>query len=43
MPGELEAEFETLYGKEGVLLSADTVDGIVDAAKRLGVDAAAMM
>jgi LDH2 family malate/lactate/ureidoglycolate dehydrogenase len=38
VPGELESEFEVAYGREGILLPGDTIDGIEAAAKQLGCD-----
>ncbi len=38
-PGELEAETEIKYRKEGIPLNEDTLKGIITAAEQLGVDA----
>jgi LDH2 family malate/lactate/ureidoglycolate dehydrogenase len=42
VPGEMEAELERRQRREGVPLNEATVQGIRDAAARLGVDAAAL-
>ncbi len=42
VPGEIEAAFEAEYDRDGILLSADTLDGIAAAATDLGVDAAVL-
>ena len=39
VPGEIEAEFERDYDRDGILLSADTLDDIASAAAGLNVDA----
>jgi LDH2 family malate/lactate/ureidoglycolate dehydrogenase len=36
VPGELESEFERVYGQKGIVLPADTISGINAAAKQLG-------
>ena len=40
VPGELENDIETDYAKRGILLARETVNGIRDAATRLGTTAA---
>jgi LDH2 family malate/lactate/ureidoglycolate dehydrogenase len=42
VPGELEAEFEADYGRDGILLAGPTIDGIAEAAGALGVDASGL-
>lgn len=42
VPGEIEAGFEEEYGRLGILLSAETLDGIAETAEALNVDAAAL-
>ena len=42
VPGEMEAELERAQREEGVPLNEETVQGIRDAATRLGVDASAL-
>ena len=37
VPGEIEGDFETAYGRDGIVLSQDTVMGIEAAASSLGV------
>ena len=39
VPGELEAEFEAAYARDGILLAGTTVDEIAEQAAKLGVDA----
>jgi ureidoglycolate dehydrogenase (NAD+) len=41
-PGELEAETEIKYRKEGIPLNEDTLKGIITAAEQLGVDASSI-
>ncbi|MEX0853774.1 MAG: Ldh family oxidoreductase [Bauldia sp.] len=42
VPGEIEAGFETEYGREGILLAGRTIDDIAAQAERLAVDASAL-
>lgn len=39
VPGEIEAEFEAEYARTGIALAAETINDILSAAERLGVDA----
>jgi len=39
VPGEIEADFEREYEREGILLAAETINGIADQAVAFGVDA----
>jgi LDH2 family malate/lactate/ureidoglycolate dehydrogenase len=38
VPGEIEAEYELAYARDGILLASTTVDDIAAAADALGVD-----
>ena len=42
VPGEIERDVEREYAAEGILLSADTIDGIAAQAARLEVDASGL-
>jgi LDH2 family malate/lactate/ureidoglycolate dehydrogenase len=42
VPGELELETERLHRAEGIPLNDSTLDGVREAARRLGVDASAL-
>lgn len=41
-PGDIEAEIEADYAREGVLLARETFDGVRAAARELGADASAL-
>lgn len=41
-PGEIEAEFEEAYARDGILLAGGTVDGIAAEAARFGIDASTL-
>ena len=43
VPGEIEAGIEAEYARSGILLSAETLDGIAGAAAKLSVDAGALI
>ena len=43
VPGELEAELEAAYARDGIPLAAATLDGIVAAAAALGLDASGLV